>query len=207
VLLNRLKKNLIHGRRAGRLLSMLDRAPSAADNGLQQVERVRALRCTEDRVFQTYSEDLMLESLLQANPRNRMAFEYLMAFYLLTRRPDKLVQNLHRLDDFGWREIPRYYEEAILLYANNTAQQVPLHGRAIRPETLQRFQAFLDRFAPWQNQPQRAPGALADEFGDSYFYYYAFGTPGLGGSRRDRDSQAPLAGASGYGVTGAGGSR
>jgi len=35
-----------------------------------------------------------------------MAFEYLMAFYLVSRRTDKLVENLPRLNDFGYREIP-----------------------------------------------------------------------------------------------------
>ncbi len=183
VLLNRMKKNVIHGRRARTLLAMLDGAPTAGDPWLQEVERVRALRCTDDHVFQTYSEELMLESLLRANPRNKMAFEYLMAFYLVSRRTDKLVQNLHRLDELGYREIPRHYEEAILIHANETSQQVALPGRKIRIETMQRFRAFIDRVRPWQDQPQLALGALADEFGDSYFYYYAFGVSGTGGPR------------------------
>ena len=41
--------------------------------------------------------ETMLERLLERNPRNRMAFEYLMAHYLLTRQIDKMVANLRPL--------------------------------------------------------------------------------------------------------------
>jgi hypothetical protein len=205
VLLRRMKTNVIQGRRAETLLGLLDGRSSADEHWLAQVERVRALRCTDDRVFQDYSEELMLEGLLRANPRNRMAFEYLMAFYLIGRRTDKLVENLPRLDEFGYREIPRHFEEALLIHANDTGQHVDLRGRKMRPETVQRFRAFIDRVRPWQNQPHLAAGALADEFGDSYFYYYAFGISGTGRAKPSSGSQGPLADASGYDRQGTGG--
>jgi hypothetical protein len=195
VLLSRMTKNVIHGRRGRALLKLLDGDPPQGDPWLEQIQRVRALRSSDDRVFQTYSEELMLEGLLQANPRNQMAFEYLMAFYLLSRRTDKVVENLHRLDDLGYHEIPRHYEEAILIHANQSPRQVALHGRKIRPETVQRFLHFVDRLRPWQNQPDLAAGALAEEFGDSYFYYYAFGVSGRGGSPQGRHRVAGTGGA------------
>ncbi len=45
-----------------------------------------------------------------------MALEYLMSFYLLTRRIDRVAANIGRLVDCGYTEIPTLYEEAILLY-------------------------------------------------------------------------------------------
>ncbi len=180
ILLHRMAKNVIQGRRAKTLLESLDAAVLGGDG--RQLDRVRALRCTEDRVFQAYSEELMLEGLLRANPRNQMAFEYLMAFYLLDRRPDKIVQNLHRLGDFGYRQIPRHYEEAVLIHAQGVPQPTALGDRKIRAETIQRFQRFVERARPWLQQPHLAAAALAEEFGDSYFYYYLFGISGTGGS-------------------------
>lgn len=179
--LRRMSKNLIYGRRAQALLDTLDEPP-APDDGCSS-DAKRAVPRREDRVFQTCSEELMLESLLRADPCNRMAFEYLMAFYLLNRRTDKIVQNLVWLDALGYREIPRHYEEAILIHANASSERVALHGRTIRPETIEKFQRFADRFRPWMKQPHLAAAALADEFGDSYFYYYAFGVSGRGRSR------------------------
>jgi len=183
VVLTRMKKNVIQGRRARTLLGLLDEAPPAGDPWLEEIERVRALRCTTDRVYQAESEEAMLQGLLQANPRNQMAFEYLMAYYLIIRRTDKLVEQLQRLGEFGYRALPRHYEEAILIYANDTGEQVDLRGRQFRPETVRRFRAFLDRVRPFQDQPQLALEPLANEFGDSYFYYYAFGVSGTGGPR------------------------
>ncbi len=183
VVLNRMEKNVIQGGRARTLLGLLDETPSAQDPWLEEIERVRALRCTTDRVYQAESEEAMLQGLLQANPRNQMGFEYLMAYYLIIRRTDKLVAQLHRLDEFGYREIPRHYEEALLIHANDTGEQVDLRGRQLRPETIRRFHAFLDRVRPFRDQPQLALGPLANEFGDSYFYYYAFGLSGTGGPR------------------------
>ena len=199
---------MIHGRRAKTLLGLLDGTPPAGDDWLQQIERVRALRCTDDRVFQTYSEELMLESLLQANPRNKMAFEYLMAFYLVSRRTDKLVENLHRLDDFGYREIPRHYEEAILIHANETAQQVALHGRAIRPETIQRFHRFIDRVRPWQNQPHAGGRRIGRRIRRQLLLLLRFRHLGNGRIADEAPNPpGPLADASGYGVAGTGGAR
>ncbi len=191
ILLNRMAKNVLYGHRARALLERLDAPSPAGDSWLQDVERVRVLRCSDDRVFQTYSEEFMLGSLLRANPRNRMAFEYLMAFYLACCRTDKLVEHLPRLNDFGYREIPRHYEEAILIHTNETSQAVALGGRKIRPETVRHFRRFIDRLLPWQQQPPLAVGALADEFGGSYFYYYAFGISGTGGARRSPAAQGP----------------
>jgi hypothetical protein len=70
-----------------------------------------------------------------------------------------------------------------LIHANDAGEQVDLRGRSLRPETIRRFRAFLDRVRPWQDQPQLAVEPLANEFGNSYFYYYAFGLSGTGGPR------------------------
>jgi len=181
MLLRRMTKNVVYGRRANSLLDALDGPPLAGN--FWQLDASRAPPRREDRVYQSYSEEFMLENLLRANPLDRMAFEYLMAFSLLHRRTDKLVQNLARLDDLGYRHLPRHYEEAILIHANATLEDIPLHGRKISPETIERFHRFVDRFRQWRNDPHRAAAALAEEFGDTYFYYHAFGVSGVGRAR------------------------
>jgi hypothetical protein len=44
----------------------------------------------------------------------------------------------------------------------------------IRPETMNRFDRFMQRYALLENDPAEAPRELATEFGDSYFYFYTF---------------------------------
>ncbi|KKK59540.1 hypothetical protein LCGC14_3033340, partial [marine sediment metagenome] len=57
-----------------------------------------------------------------------MAFEYQMAIYLLTKQPAKVAENIGRLDDFGYPNIPRSYKEALLLHKLQTEKNMDLQS-------------------------------------------------------------------------------
>ena len=99
--------------------------------------------------------DQTLAALLEHNPRNKMAFEYLMACYLLTGRVDKIVENMDRLRDLGYQRIPTLYEEAILIYYGSREQQVDLAKFNISPETLQRYETFVQIQTPCRRRIAR----------------------------------------------------
>jgi hypothetical protein len=121
----------------------------------------------------------MLSDLLEKNRQNRMAFEYLMAWYLLTRQLDKFIQNLDRLDDFDYLEIPRHYGEAILLYMFDRRKPVKLHSHRLSSELPQRFKGFLQVYNRY-GEDKRAPfNELAKNYGNSYFFYYVYGESGM----------------------------
>jgi len=103
-----------------------------------------------------------------------MAFEYLMAQYMLTGRLEKIASNIGRLNDFDYKGIPRHYEEAILLYTSITGKEVNLHGRRISGETLERLDKFRGIFGRLRHNVRAADNALRAEFGNSYFFYYVF---------------------------------
>ena len=89
------------------------------DPRLESDPRVRHLRrsmASEDRAFLIVNYEASLLGLLEKNPDNKMAFEFL-AHYLCVARPDKVVENLRHLHRFGYRRIPRHFQEAILLHA------------------------------------------------------------------------------------------
>lgn len=121
-----------------------------------------------------------LAKLLEQNPRNRMAFEYLMACYLLTGKVDKIVKNLHRLDELGYRATPTLYEEAALIHYGSQKQKPDLGRIKISRETIQRYQRFVQIRGSVKPQSQQATfNLLIREFGTSYFFYFAFGSVGL----------------------------
>lgn len=124
--------------------------------------------------------DEILLGLLEQNPRNQMAFEYLMAFYLLTGRADKVVENIERLNDLGYKGIPTLYEEAILIYFGFQGQLVNLNKFEIRPETIQRYMKFIQLRKAMQTVNRQAVfNRLIQEFGSTYFFYFSFGQVGL----------------------------
>ncbi len=127
-----------------------------------------------------FTYDGMLQLYLDAKPKNRMAFEYLMAYYLLTCKFGRVCENLGRLGDFGYAGIPRLYEEAVLLEGRmHPDRPVDLHGRSISPEAVARFEEFLAdvdacRSGPAPDRPG-AREALTRKWGDSYLFFAVFG--------------------------------
>jgi len=137
---------------------------------------MRSFMLARDSV-ETVSFEKLFQELLDMDPHNRMAFEYLVADHLLGRRVDKVAADIARLDDFAYPGIPRHYEEALLIYAAKGAN-LDLHGRSISLTTVERFARFNRLRAKYNGDADAARKGLAREFGDSYFYYYAFGVSG-----------------------------
>jgi len=195
VYLNVLKKDLIYHDRAEAMLDGLDSGFEA-----DQVAYITKIRSyvPDDPYGATYggSVEQILTGLLEQNPHNKMAFEYLMACHLLTRQLDKVIANMNRLKDFGYEGIPTYYQEALLIYCTMRRRPIDPAKLGISPATYQRYQSFLQitRSVQASNQ-QAAMNRLIREFGSSYFFYYGFGRVGVaaldaGSSVQEQDNVA-----------------
>jgi len=169
VFLNALSADLIHGDRARQTLRMLETDPNL--NSDPAIQNARAMNWKTDRLLNYRNGEQLLRDLLDQHPDNRMAFEYLMALYLMTHNQEMIVANLHRLDALGYKRIPRHYEEAVMIYYDKTRKPVNLHGRQISPETVARHNRFVEVLNRNRNDRRAAMAALAPEFGDSYFFY------------------------------------
>lgn len=177
VYLGALDKTLFYSSWAENYLRQLE---SGAD--LSADEEIRHLRSImpKENEIPPYSVENIFSVLLERNKQNRMAFEYMMAWYMLSKQLDKFVQNIYRLDDFDYPQIPRLYEEAILIHMFETKEDVDLDGRSISGESQQRFKDFLQGFYRYGGNRQTAPAEMAGRFGDSYFFYYFYGSSWVG---------------------------
>ncbi len=165
-----LQKTLFHSRWASDWLARLDADPNLA--GDSEIRRLRACCPKKDSIAEFYAEEAMLTTLVEQAGGNRMAFEYLTAGYLLKGQLARVVQLMERLDEFGWREIPPLYQEALLIYAYGTGKPVDLHGRVIGPEMHQRFKHFSSIAGSHGNDRAAAIPELARSYAGSYFFYY-----------------------------------
>ena len=158
----------------------------AGDPGAME-ERVRHLRSVmflEDDV--SFIEDAppraestaTLEALLERNPGNRMAFEYLVARYLINGQAAEAADQMWRLAGLGYRRIPRHYEEAIVVHEFTTGERVLVPGLGVGEETRRRFEAFKTAARSLRADLRQARDRLAPEFGDGFFYYRTFGRTG-----------------------------
>jgi hypothetical protein len=180
--LNALCKNFIYEDWAKDYLSKLETDPNFSSD--PQIQQTRSLMLKKDDLRRKIgARDAFYLILLDENKNNKMAFEYLMAWYLVTGSLDKFVENIFRLENFDYPAIPRHYEEAVLLYTAMTGKVADLHGRKVAPKTLDRFAHFMQRSQHIIEQMQRSgkigeedlPSlAGLDEFSDTYYYYYLF---------------------------------
>jgi len=145
----------------------------------EEVQRIRSRVLPEDSVRAATPLDLFTK-----NVHNHMAFEYLMAFYLLTRQPELVSMCLGYLDNFDYPkgQIPRHYAEAVLLYQSLSGKKIDLKARRIDPKVTRRFAEFLKELQGYQSDRQAAAKALAADYGDTYYYYHLFSQPS-GGNR------------------------
>lgn len=173
-------RNLIYAKEAKELLKLLESDPQL--NRDKQIRHIRSVMMTSDYPFGTYNEGDWLEELLRRNRYNRMAFEYLIPInrdYLLTRQLDKFIENLTRLDDFGYKSVPQHYQEAVVLYTGAMRKNVDLGGRKMSTETVRQYNELNKIGEQLSHNADVAWRGLAPRLGRTYYFYFTFGMSGV----------------------------
>ncbi len=178
VFLNALSQNIVEGRYARKTLKLVEQDPDMSSD--PEIRKLREVAVKTDDTDLTFNTEKAFNDLLASNPNNKLAFEYMMAYYLLTRQVDKIAGNINRLDDFGYEKLPRYYDEAMAIYINRigTDANVPakwMPGKHAL-ETADTFSEVNERAG---SNRKAAMQQLAKAYGDSYFYYYLYGASGV----------------------------
>ena len=119
--------------------------------------------------------DNTLLVLLQANPNHRMAFEYLMAFYLLEKDIERMKWCMDQyFKNFDYPVIPVHYEEALIAYKNLTRtgdeffEQYP-----VSQATRDRFKLYLEMLKVTRST-NRNFAQFEKQFSNTYWYYLNF---------------------------------
>jgi len=120
------------------------------------------------------NQDLI--GLLKENENNKMAFEYLMAYYLLECRLGNLAQHLDKFKKLGYRKFPRHIEEALLLIMPIFQSKNIMIEYSINPQTIEQFNRFNMIYAKSKNKV-KAKEALEKEFHNTYWYYVRYINP------------------------------
>jgi len=141
----------------------------------QEITEKRHLLIHTDFFADLDSFDFNCSKLLENHPDNRTAFEYFMASLLLKKNITAFVANIDRLKDYGYREIPVHYEEALLVYMVNANKNIVPKGYVIRESTTQRFKDYLNIYSPYFGKPRlEAARALSKLYGNTYWFYSQF---------------------------------
>jgi hypothetical protein len=139
------------------------------------IARLRALMDTTHNILYHDNEETILLDLLRSNPRNKMAYDYLMAYYLQTGNMEKIAGQACGAAGFGYTLLPRHWEEALCFYMfQDPTLRSKFRDLPIRPETSAKMNLFLEAYDRGFNEPARmaeTASLLERKFGTTYFYY------------------------------------
>lgn len=178
--LNRLKKSFFHKEWARKYEALLGN-PSLMENDpylMQAKLNMIKLDDVKDadflmRISSKYDYEGVFKRLLAENKNNKMAFEYLMSYYLLKGRIQDVISNIGFLDSFDYEGIPRNYQEAILLNMFKTKNMQPdLSGRKIDKDIFDEYRYFYEVYKSNDYNAKAAYRVLRDKYANSYFVYY-----------------------------------
>ncbi|MFZ0280103.1 MAG: DUF6057 family protein [Bacteroidales bacterium] len=139
-------------------------------NSREAVER-RKLKPKDDFFYNGQQMDIALRYLLIANPENRMAYEYLMAHYLLKKDFDGFLKAINMVKSMKYDTLPVVFQEAIA-YILTIVPEMPAQLQNLTPD-----KAVTDRirdYARLYSEDREDTAGMKKEFGDTYWYYLHF---------------------------------
>ncbi len=176
IYLGSLSKTLFHAEWANKYIDRLETDPGLSTD--KYIQHLRSLCLDKDCPMYSLLKEKTLLQLLEKNSQNRMAFEYLMAYYMLNKNLSKFAQNLEHLHDFDYPELPTHYEEAALIYVYQTRK--PLNLSRYPPSLQKRRQVedFSRLLISYDRNKQAAYKELSKKFRNTYFFYLIFAPSG-----------------------------
>ena len=161
-----LQKTLFYREWANETLPLLGNEKAIAKH--PEYGQLRQLAYDENFFFSDHVTPEMLQSLFFSNTSNRLAYEYLMADYLLMGDLENFANYVGWGEKLGYPAIPRHFQEALILrwsFVHEKNEQLPPQ---VSPAIVQRFKQFYS----YIKSPTMTPEGLAQNFGDTYWYYY-----------------------------------
>jgi hypothetical protein len=128
-------------------------------------------KCEPPEEFSTSSYRFKLVKLLEANPANKMAYEYLLSSVLLDGDLGNFDTLLKEYRTLLKEPLPRAWDEALVLYYYMTNKTPEVGDIKFSKAKKDQFLAFIKAMKPFGNDWQSARNSLAKDFGTTYWYY------------------------------------
>jgi hypothetical protein len=144
--------------------------PTLAENDPEILQK-KDLQIHSD--FFAIANDLDLIHLLAENPENKMAYEYLMASFLLEKDLEGFGRLILKIGDYDYKSIPLHFEEALII-CNNSGMNVMPEGFSLNPETIRKYNHYTSTYSTYRSNPDIAKEVLKKRYGGTYWFYLHF---------------------------------
>jgi len=141
-------------------------------------------RVIEQDIFYINNKNpnLDLIQILKKDAKNRMAYEYLLSYYLLCNELGNFQHFLYHFGSSNIGSLPKLYQQALLMY------QLTIHvpeneiEHTISKEVLNDMMHFNKILIEYKLDVRKAKKDLFKLFGDTYWYYFRYNSPQTLGS-------------------------
>ncbi len=119
-----------------------------------------------------------LKFLVETNPENRFAFDYLMSYCILATDYPDFLHYLPMHESFNRGKLPRSWEEALAVYIlRHKSFPHPVTPETVSKEVVQRFAEFNKILEKYNNNLPAAQNDLRRNFENTCWYYLLYLDP------------------------------
>lgn len=161
-----LSHTLFYGKEARHFLGLIGDTAKMKNN--PYLSQKRSIMADNDFFYDQDRMDYALTSLVISNPANRMAWEYLMAHYMLNKDLDGFIRNIGLMNQIGYDSVPVPYQEAAA-YILTRLEDPPEALRSLVDD-----QAVVDNLRAYANAYSNTGSdtlRMEREFGNTYWFY------------------------------------
>jgi hypothetical protein len=115
-----------------------------------------------------------LPLLLDGNTGNRKAFEYLMAWFLLEKNIQGVVNEIGKIKNISYSRLPRHLEEALIIYNISTGMMPDIGTLKISQDAIDRYRQYEILINPYSRTVPTANKEFLKEARNTYWFYFEF---------------------------------
>ncbi len=132
----------------------------------------RRFMVKSDYFFHVRNMEASLNRMVKEHPDNKIAFEYLMAFYMINKDLRNFMNCIPSMEKINYKAVPVSYQEAIL-YIIGLTESDPFAKSPgyISDGTKSKMKAYADIYTSYPDAKER----LKKNFEGTYWYYLHFG--------------------------------
>ena len=116
--------------------------------------------------------------LLQQPGSHKMAFEYLISYYLLKHELTSIINSIPEFKKYGYKDLPKLVQESILLYIiSSNKKSIMVTGYSLSKEIDKNFTEYKKILMTSKMNAIAAKATLDKQFSDTYWYYIQYKSP------------------------------
>lgn len=154
------------------MMPLIENPETAAGNPL--IAEKRKLSNKPEGIFLTPRDKLV--GLLEKNPGNKKAFDYLIAFDLMEHDLAGFSKHMEYFPKTGYKKLPLVIEEAVILFLSQRPDNEFLKSFSLSANTKERFNDFAKLMQSAKGDKQKAR-QVTEAFRECYWYYVLFSSP------------------------------